>query len=1031
MKLIKTVKLAFQEGGTDKVYEVDLCELESGSDDRFLVNFRYGRRGSSLRNSSKTPSPVDLSHAEDIFNSIVVSKTSKGYVELSSHRPPPSPSLASTAPAELSVYLDRINAEDDSQQRGRMIWRLALRPNAELASWLEHGLHNNNHWLENYARLWVIGHVGNANNIAGVSACLNTANPPLNDLAQEVLFKLGDEDDIAELKQANLNALPQPLAAAISDNDADLITVLLQQFIDSKNPDANSGLKRIYLASVDFTVLHQCLLEFIATLPLVPGVFKGVRYLFKIAEFRLDSQMFALLSYRFETTTEFFNYQWDGIYLPDDGFIKPSKELRSPKSRLAYSRRTRSYLRLRGWRTLRRLGVRGDERYVDMASQVLLQFSDETMPPAVQKTSYRWDYQSRRYLSQVREYDNDAELFIYNAILRTNNPQYQRSKIRPLWTTNDQKPGNIRGEAFAELWDKQPNALLYLMINSKAEAVSHFATRALKDNSAFCLTICDQSLLALLTSQFDSVIEFTLQLLTSRTISHDLFIALLKCNNNNARVFALSQLNMMSNLFSQTQLMVALLLIDSDLSRCWVDEKLRPAQRMHLSLDYAEKRAISDELMEQIAAPDMSISEHHAGWLASLLFACMSDIFQNLAFERLATLIASSDGGVQLLAARLLTINNIALRNIPEVTLEQIHQSELASVRAVGIVLLNKQSDRDLVNQLPFLVDLIYCAEQEERQACFELLNKLVSLYSREVFGQLLPLVFKEEKQQGLHQQLLDFITQRLEPQISSLDKDTVWRLLHARSVAAQTLGVHALPFRRPEDFSIKQWVLFASNPNVLVRHYAQNAFGQNVSLVKTNSRDGLRLLESRWQDCREFGFQFFKQNYQAQDWSPELIVSLCDSNLPDVQEYGRELLQMFFKQDQGEEYLLKLSQHPSTDVQNFVTHFLDDYAAGKPDIIISLKPYFLSVFSQVNKGRISKDRSLAFLVKEANTSADVLKMVSEIFTRLSLTLVHKDKAQLIKAMLSLQKQHLNLRLPIELLSPQVRSEVKGVQHAG
>jgi len=46
VKLIKQVSLYFQEGRADKVYEVDLCEVGPG---QYVVNFRYGRRGTALK----------------------------------------------------------------------------------------------------------------------------------------------------------------------------------------------------------------------------------------------------------------------------------------------------------------------------------------------------------------------------------------------------------------------------------------------------------------------------------------------------------------------------------------------------------------------------------------------------------------------------------------------------------------------------------------------------------------------------------------------------------------------------------------------------------------------------------------------------------------------------------------------------------------------------------------------------------------------------------------------------------------------
>ncbi|NQU24071.1 MAG: WGR domain-containing protein, partial [Candidatus Nealsonbacteria bacterium] len=81
MKLVKQVLLAFQEGTSDKVYEVDLCEVSGtgGAPARYVVNFRYGRRGTALRDGTKTLAPVLREQAERIFTTLVASKVDKGY----------------------------------------------------------------------------------------------------------------------------------------------------------------------------------------------------------------------------------------------------------------------------------------------------------------------------------------------------------------------------------------------------------------------------------------------------------------------------------------------------------------------------------------------------------------------------------------------------------------------------------------------------------------------------------------------------------------------------------------------------------------------------------------------------------------------------------------------------------------------------------------------------------------------------------------------------------------------------------------
>src|SRR5689334_1040790 len=76
MRLIKQSILYFKEGNSDKAYEIDLCDV---GNDKYVVNFRYGRRGAKLKEGSKTPVPVYLADAATIFGELDHEKTSKRY----------------------------------------------------------------------------------------------------------------------------------------------------------------------------------------------------------------------------------------------------------------------------------------------------------------------------------------------------------------------------------------------------------------------------------------------------------------------------------------------------------------------------------------------------------------------------------------------------------------------------------------------------------------------------------------------------------------------------------------------------------------------------------------------------------------------------------------------------------------------------------------------------------------------------------------------------------------------------------------
>ena len=76
MNKLPSVKLAFREGTSDKVYNAAVEEAGNGL---YVVNFEYGRRCGTLNTGSKTQTPVTLDEATKVYENLVKSKTAKGY----------------------------------------------------------------------------------------------------------------------------------------------------------------------------------------------------------------------------------------------------------------------------------------------------------------------------------------------------------------------------------------------------------------------------------------------------------------------------------------------------------------------------------------------------------------------------------------------------------------------------------------------------------------------------------------------------------------------------------------------------------------------------------------------------------------------------------------------------------------------------------------------------------------------------------------------------------------------------------------
>jgi bifunctional non-homologous end joining protein LigD len=78
---IEKINLFYTEGSSDKVYQVQLEPSEGDKFEGWLVNFQYGKRGSALKNGTKTAKPLPYEAAKKIYDGLVAEKTRKGYTE--------------------------------------------------------------------------------------------------------------------------------------------------------------------------------------------------------------------------------------------------------------------------------------------------------------------------------------------------------------------------------------------------------------------------------------------------------------------------------------------------------------------------------------------------------------------------------------------------------------------------------------------------------------------------------------------------------------------------------------------------------------------------------------------------------------------------------------------------------------------------------------------------------------------------------------------------------------------------------------
>lgn len=72
---MESITLYFKQGGSDKVYQASI----EPKDGRYVVNFAYGRRGTTLQTGTKTSTAVNYDAARAIYDKLVQEKQFKGY----------------------------------------------------------------------------------------------------------------------------------------------------------------------------------------------------------------------------------------------------------------------------------------------------------------------------------------------------------------------------------------------------------------------------------------------------------------------------------------------------------------------------------------------------------------------------------------------------------------------------------------------------------------------------------------------------------------------------------------------------------------------------------------------------------------------------------------------------------------------------------------------------------------------------------------------------------------------------------------
>ncbi|MEJ2622600.1 MAG: hypothetical protein P8163_20835, partial [Candidatus Thiodiazotropha sp.] len=1021
------------------------CDLAEGQGEaRYIVNFRYGRRGGSLREGTKTTKPVTLEKAHKLFDSVVVSKTNKGYQAAESGEPAANnASTQDIASAETSEdprsqhILDRLSAACGNQLPAndvkRLVWRAGELRIYQAATMIAQLVGGDDDLLD-YCIAWSLGRCGDALQLPVLERLRqNYGDHFVGAMAREAQLALLEPGKREAVLEQIWEALPDDLRQRIKQGESSDILALLTTMTQHPSAGMIDILVDLYALALQYDAVRQALVQLLPILKPVPNSFKAIRRLFKAAEFRQDAQFFGVIthlldmSYPYYRAPEYSESTYDPI---SRRYLSIPEEHKKKSPAFAYSNRTRDYLRRRSWRTLRRLADQSPELYITFALEVLLAVNDADA--RAEQVISHYNYELRRYVS--RTYDRFGHLFAFNHILNHHNPQIKLSGSGRLWLkdTSVEELADLRCEAYAEHWDRVPQALLRLLMESHCGAVHHFALRALKCNPEFIREIGLEPVCVMLSMPYEETARFALEmakkLVRTGHISDLLIEALLHSPLEQGRQLAQETLRFNADLMTgNIDLIFATITSPYEDNRLWMRRFCADHSLQNEIVVPLVARLIAEAMEQGRESDDNRALIEDVTWMLCNSFSTTT---RALGFDVITDLLKQSSVALQLLGAKLLLNHATPVEQQPPDLLRTLLEAKSGEVRALGTQLFARLSDQTLLAQPALVLKLVLSHEAEVRQAAQPVIHRLAMAnrdFAAYALDRLIDTLFRAEPTEGFHDDILQCIKESLATTAESIDVDTNWRLLQARSKGAQRYGAHLLARWSPQDFTVRQLGRLAGNPILSVRQWAWSGYQQQVDRIKQDARDALVIFDTQWEDTRHFARDYFDTHFNGNDWQPELLISICDSTQDDVQDYGRQLISRFFDEQHGVDYLLKLSQHPSNKVQLFVSQFLQQYASDNIEHLQRLRYYFMSVLAKVNQARATKIRIIDFLKDEALKSPLAADFVLELFSRHSVTSAIVDKSACIEMLLLIKQRYPELDSPLNLVGTRTHPTAKVV----
>jgi predicted DNA-binding WGR domain protein len=1016
LKLLKQKILYFSEGKSDKVYEVDLCEVGS---DLFTVNFRYGRRGTSLREGTKTVFPVSYEEAEKIFEKLVESKEKKGYSENGENKeviPPIKPEKVNTAREETILkYLKEANL--GSYTRNWKVSRIILRTvslNMTNAAELIRPFVNSKDEFEQYAAIYALAHFKDISQIETILKVFKEKGfeNKVGRIAVSFLIKFGTIDDYTEIKEAILLQKPEEVSLT-----KDVVISIASYLLKNDNIDA-SILYYAYLISLKDKEVRSRLFDFIQNTPLKVNTFKSVRYIYRTAEITNDIPFLTLLAKRIAISNPVYNSSSWGVYV-DNKYVNPSEEKIKKNPKVAFSSNTKFYFNKTAYKLAYNYSKTNTDDYIEYATHLLCSLDDKFDNEREDiQFFYGYDYEKDEHINEKRYFPKYSNFLALMYILYGNSSNINGTN-KQYFTQDLKEATSQRIEALPEVWDTKPQALLTVLADAKSDVAINFSLLILKDNPNFLENI-NEDLLSKLVSHYDErVIEIILPVLKekyrTKQPEENVLFPLLRSSSEEANSIAFEWLKKYENSYFNVPLFIPKLLLAGKVFIIdYLKELYRTGIAYNISVNLTDISLFfetnTDFNYDYLIIINQLIGETYFGKL-----------LKETTEKEIKSLANSNSVIHKIFAINLAKHNKLTAFQLFKDDFDSYINSDEEILRKSGIEILAHFNNDFLLENQHKISSYCFSEYSEVRgaiQPTIERLLKLDAIFKEKLLNQLLSTIIESEEYDGVHKTSYSILIQYYDKNLPSISKEGIVKLVLSNYDFAQKLGTPLFKERVVlKDFSIAELIELSNSAVLDIRTALHNYFKENVTRINNELEDALKIFNSNWQDVIDWAILYFKESIASENWTIEMLLYVSDHTKTDVQDFGRELIITHSSEDKGLPLLLKLQEHPTKKMQFFVTNYLNTYATDKVEIILQLESFFKTSLFNINTNRATKTRIYSFLKQESIKSEEVAKMTVRLINSVLGTKTMVDNSNNIDVLLEIITAHPNLEVPLTIKS--------------